>query len=106
MTKEELKISLFNARDMLEALSSPIRQEIILILINSNKPLRIGDFKVNKCIKRPTMSHHVKLLCKAKILSYNKVGTKNYYYLNPDINIINECQNVFSYLKEDKSCLR
>ncbi len=100
MTKEELKKSLCEVRGMLEALSSPIRQEIILILINSDKPLRIGEIKVNKCIKRPTMSHHVKILCKAKILSYNKVGTKNYYYFNPNLNKINECQNVFSYLKE------
>lgn len=101
MTREEFKQSLFYARDMLEALASPIRQEIILALINSDKPLRIGELKINKCIQRPTMSHHVKMLCKAGILSYDKIGTKNYYYINPDVNKIKECERVFSFFKQE-----
>ncbi|MDE6660551.1 MAG: helix-turn-helix domain-containing protein, partial [Anaeroplasmataceae bacterium] len=74
MNKEELselKKNLNRAGDIMEALSSKIRQEIVLELAKVYpKGLRIGEIKQKKCITRPTMSFHMKLLCKAELIKY------------------------------------
>ena len=103
MNKDEIQAledSFAETGIILEALSSKIRQDIILELVKCYpRGLRIGEINKKKCITRPTMSHHMKLLCKANLIGYNKMGTKNYYYLNVDAEKISKLSELFEKLK-------
>ena len=71
----------------LEAMASNVRQDIIVELAEIYpKGKRIKEFQIKKCLTRPTMSHHLKLLYKAGIVSYRTEGTKNYYFLSIEPN--------------------
>ncbi|MDE6656757.1 MAG: helix-turn-helix domain-containing protein [Anaeroplasmataceae bacterium] len=97
----ELKNNLYQTKDILEALSSKVRQDILLELAAIYpKGLRIGEIKLRKCITRPTMSFHMKLLCKAELIRYYKEGTKNFYYLAIPSKKLEELQGLCIKLKE------
>ncbi|MDE6241097.1 MAG: helix-turn-helix domain-containing protein [Anaeroplasmataceae bacterium] len=102
MNKEELselKKNFDTAEAILEALSSKIRRDIILELAKVYpRGLRIGEIKQKKCITRPTMSFHMKLLCKAELIKYYKDGTKNYYYLAIHPDRLKDIESLFSKL--------
>lgn len=86
---------------MLEALSSSVRQDILLQLARaSSKGLRISEIRMKRCITRPTLSHHFKILLKANIIKYNKEGTKNYYYLSIKPRMIDDCIELLEELKK------
>ena len=96
----ELRNQMYQSEKILEALSSRVRQDILLELAKVYpKGLRIGEIKMKKCITRPTMSHHMKLLCKAELLKYYKEGTKNYYYLAISPNGLEETKELFIKLQ-------
>lgn len=103
MTKEEiysLEENFSETGSILEALSSRIRQDIILELAKCYpEGLRICEINKKKCITRPTMSHHMKMLCKAHLICYYKKGTKNYYYLKIDSDKISKLLNLFQIMK-------
>ena len=81
--KNNLKESFLQSSKILEALSSKVRQDIIIELASVYpNGLRINEIHLKKCITRPTMSFHMKLLVRAELVQYKKVGTKNYYYLS------------------------
>lgn len=97
---KELKKDFYEAGPIMEALASEVRRSIIIELAsNYPKGIRIGDIKLKRCITRPTMSHHIKLLCKAKLLKYEKKGTKNYYYLAVSKEKLEKVASVISKLK-------
>lgn len=103
MSKEEicsLEETFSETGSILEALSSKIRQDIILELAKCYpQGLRICEINKRKCITRPTMSHHMKMLCKAHLIGYDKKGTKNFYYLNIDADKISKLLDLFQKLK-------
>ncbi|MDE6406981.1 MAG: winged helix-turn-helix domain-containing protein [Anaeroplasmataceae bacterium] len=95
----ELKKNFDTTETILEALSSKVRRDIILELAKVYpKGLRICEIKQKKCITRPTMSFHMKLLCKAELIKFYKDGTKNYYYLAIHPERLTEIENLFSKL--------
>ncbi len=97
---EELKKHFEASKLFFEAIASEVRLAIIYQLLEKgSKGMRICEIKNRKCITRPTLSHHFKLLVKAKIISYYKEGTKNYYYLNVDQNMIDSCIQFLNTLK-------
>ncbi|MCM1130510.1 MAG: winged helix-turn-helix domain-containing protein [Roseburia sp.] len=96
----QLRNEMYQSQKILEALSSRIRQDILLELAKVYPTgLRIGEVKMKKCITRPTMSHHLKLLCKAGLIKYYKEGTKNYYYLATTINSLEKIKELFMKLQ-------
>ncbi|MDE7106225.1 MAG: winged helix-turn-helix domain-containing protein [Anaeroplasmataceae bacterium] len=103
MSEEELKelrIYFSQSLPILEALSSKIRQNILMELLTVYpNGLRIGDIKLKKCITRPTMSFHMKLLCKAGLVCYDRKGTKNYYYVSIDSLKLEELEALLASLK-------
>ncbi|MDE6584389.1 MAG: winged helix-turn-helix domain-containing protein [Anaeroplasmataceae bacterium] len=104
MSREDivaLKESFAGCSKVLDALASKVRQEIILQLASVYpNGLRVNEIKMSKCITRPTMSHHIKLLFKAGLLDCKRVGTKNYYTLSTSIAQINLIQELLDRMKE------
>lgn len=78
--KEQFK----KCRDVLSAIGDETRQLIIIALIDAEcTGIRVGEIKEKTHLSRPAVSHHLKILKESGIVNVNRIGTKNYYYLDP-----------------------
>lgn len=80
LVKEDFK----NCQKVLVAIGDETRQLIIMALMDSCcEGMRVGDIKEKTHLSRPAVSHHLKILKDAEVIGVDKVGTKNFYYLDP-----------------------
>ena len=72
------------ARPIMTVLGDEVRQEIILTLIETGGQggIRVGEIQKRSNVSRSSVSHHLKVLLDAGIISVRKSGTKNYYYID------------------------
>lgn len=69
----------------IDAIGDETRQSIILALMEGPyEGMRVGAITKKTHLSRPAVSHHLKILCEANILTLSKSGTMNFYCLNPD----------------------
>lgn len=67
------------------AIGNETRQSIIITLLeNDTVGMRVGEITQKTHLSRPAVSHHLKVLKDANIISIRKKGTKNYYYIDID----------------------
>ena len=69
--------------ELLRALSDKTRQEIIMVFADK-KEARVTDIAKKFTLSRPTISHHLNLMKRAKILKSRKEGKEIYYSINKD----------------------
>ncbi|MEK4259384.1 MULTISPECIES: ArsR/SmtB family transcription factor [unclassified Paenibacillus] len=69
---------------VLTAIGYETRQAILLALIQGQQVpgMRVGEIKEKTHLSRPAVSHHLKILKDAQIISVHKEGTINYYRLD------------------------
>ncbi len=84
---------------MLNALSDATRQEILKV-ITSQKEICVNDIAGNFNLSRPTISHHLNLMRRVKLLNSRKEGKEIYYSFNKPYVI----EILESYLNELKNC--
>ena len=72
------------ACSIMTVLGDEVRQEIFLILIQTGGRggIRVGDIQKMGHISRSAVSHHLKIMLDAGIISRRREGTKNYYYMD------------------------
>jgi ArsR family transcriptional regulator, arsenate/arsenite/antimonite-responsive transcriptional repressor len=92
-TNEQLDVIL----DMLNALNDKTRQNIIM-LFQFQKEYCANDIASKFKLSRPTISHHLNLMKRSKILNARKDGKEIYYSLNKDY-IINNLESVLACMK-------
>ena len=63
---------------LFNALGDPIRQQLIMLMMEGERK-SVAELAASTDLSRPTVSHHLKVLKEAHILSTQKVGTKIYY---------------------------
>ncbi|WP_101519225.1 ArsR/SmtB family transcription factor [Spiroplasma melliferum] len=68
------------------AIDDKKRQTIIICLLEENDcvGIQVEELIAATGFSRPAISHHLKILKQAKIVSFHAVGTKNFYYLYND----------------------
>ncbi len=66
---------------MLRALSDETRQRIIA-LFSRHKELCVSDIAENFSLSRPTISHHLNLMKRSRLLNARKEGKEIYYSFN------------------------
>lgn len=73
-----------NSLKVLNAVGDETRQAILLSLLQGpqNPGMRVGEIRVKTHLSRPSVSHHLKILKEAEIISVRKEGTRNYYRLD------------------------
>ncbi len=81
-----------------KCLSAPIRREILSLL--SDKEMSASEISDNFPVSKPTMSHHLKLLKDAGLISVRRDGNTLYYRLSTSV-VEDIYRYVFS-LKEKK----
>jgi DNA-binding transcriptional ArsR family regulator len=87
--KEFMKLStdFKECRDVLVALGDENRLHILYQMMITADPMgmRVGDIVRLSSLSRPAVSHHMKILKDAGVINVRREGTKNYYYLDPDM---------------------
>lgn len=69
--------------ELLNALNDQTRQKIIMIFM-VQKEYCVNDIAMQFDLSRPTISHHLNLMKRAKILSARKEGKEIYFSFNKD----------------------
>jgi len=87
---------------VLTAIGDETRQAILMILIQGQQHpgMRVGEIREKTHLSRPSVSHHLRILKEAEIVSVRKEGTINYYRLDVQSklsllkNLVREIDNV------------
>ncbi|MGO4548435.1 ArsR/SmtB family transcription factor [Paenibacillus sp. 2TAB23] len=66
---------------VLIAIGNETRQAILITLAQGSG-MRVGEISMNTHLSRPALSHHLKILKDAGIVSVHKEGTKNFYRID------------------------
>jgi ArsR family transcriptional regulator len=69
---------------LLQAIADPVRLSIVRQLASSPDAVCACDFTECCTVSQPTVSHHLKVLREAGIVSTRRQGTYIYYTLAPD----------------------
>ena len=67
--------------ELFRAFADKTRQEIIMVFA-TNKEICVNDIAKNFTLSRPTISHHLNLMKRAKVLNTRKDGKEVYYSIN------------------------
>ena len=65
------------------AMGDPMRQKIILLLATTEE-MNVSALTGALPLSRPTISHHLKILRQAGLVSVRKAGNESYYALSED----------------------
>ena len=101
----ELKTYFSRGRRSISAIGDETRQSILLALMEGPiDGMRVGEIREHTYLSRPAVSHHLKVLCEANILTLRKSGTMNFYCLNPDkaeiTNLLKLCQGILDVMEK------
>lgn len=93
---------LSECKDMLIALGDENRLYMILQMLQlaNERGVRVGEITANTHLSRPAVSHHLKILKDSKLLKVRKVGTKNYYYFDMDMESFDKLISALVHAKE------
>ncbi len=69
--------------ELLRALSDETRQKIIRLFF-SQREVCVNDIAAHFTLSRPTISHHLNLMKRAKLLNARKEGKEVYYSVNKE----------------------
>ena len=84
-----------NCKNAFLALGDETRQSIIVALLESDTiGMRVGEITKKTYLSRPAVSHHLKILKEANIISMYKKGTMNFYYISTNQTIWKEIKNL------------
>ena len=100
---EELKkisAEFAECQDVLEAIGDATRQTIMMALIEvgCNEGMRVGEITEKTHLSRPAVSYHLRVLKEADIVTVNKVGTMNFYSINPENTSLKLLQNLMNHM--------
>lgn len=84
-----------------EMLRDPRRQEILILLFD-NKDLTVNEVAKKMTLSRPTVSHHLKLLLQAGLVTVTQKGKERYYDVSFD-QAITILESLLASLKKDVS---
>ena len=82
----ELKEDFKKNQDLLRAVGDTTRQSIILALFETTctTGMRVGEITKRTHLSRPAVSHHLKILKEAGVVTMRKEGTMNFYAMDLD----------------------
>jgi len=79
-----IKQDFMDCQNVLLAIGDETRQAILFVLMGTDcqSGLRVGEITEQTHLSRPAVSHHLKILRDAGVISMREEGTKNFYYIN------------------------
>lgn len=88
-------------QQVLLALGDENRQHLILEMMRMGQcgGVRVGAITEQINLSRPAVSHHIKILRGAGILKLRKKGTKNYYYFDADVEVMDRLIEMLTHAR-------
>jgi ArsR family transcriptional regulator, arsenate/arsenite/antimonite-responsive transcriptional repressor len=83
VTIKQLSKTLTKCGPVFQALGEPARQKIVLLLADVEE-MNVGDIAAKMDLSRPAISHHLKVLKQAQLVTVRRDGTENFYALQVD----------------------
>lgn len=76
--REKIRYLFAQNLPLFSALGDPVRQQLILFMLDGSRQ-SVAELASQTELSRPTISHHLKILKDAHLITSQKVGTKVYY---------------------------
>ena len=95
----DMPIEFKNTADIFIALGDEHRQRILLAFEKGEK-LNILQIVSTTTLSRTAVTHHLKTLHSAKVLSSEKIGKEVYFWINRSV-VMGALQSVLSYIQEE-----
>lgn len=89
-----------SCRPAFTALGDENRQHIVLALMQSCGGMRVGELTKQTHLSRPAVSHHLKVLKDAGMVSVYKKGTMNFYHIDANESQWGQLTLLFSQVDE------
>lgn len=88
-------------RKILQALGDKNRQHLILEMMQMNEcsGVRVGAITAKPNLSRPAVSHHLQILKNAGLIQMRREGTRNYYYLDADSDVMHHLLQMLMHAK-------
>ncbi len=84
--RQALAVGFKECQGIIGALGDETRQQILVALLEAERcGLRVGEITALTHLSRPAVSHHLKILRDARIITLRRTGTMNFYHIAPDI---------------------
>lgn len=84
-SRKVLAERLLACQKLILAMGDETRQRIVLALLECEEPgLRVGEITRRTFLSRPAVSHHLKILKDAGVVTMRRAGTRNYYFMSAD----------------------
>jgi ArsR family transcriptional regulator, arsenate/arsenite/antimonite-responsive transcriptional repressor len=80
LTLEDVKESFRACTELFHAMGDPFRQDIVLLLA-ARERLNVNEITEHIALSRPAVSHHLKVLLQAKMVTVERVSRENFYSL-------------------------
>jgi ArsR family transcriptional regulator, arsenate/arsenite/antimonite-responsive transcriptional repressor len=74
--------------EFFHAMGDPFRQDIVLLLATRER-LNVNEITEHIALSRPAVSHHLKVLLLAKLVTVERVSRENFYSLSMEKSLIN-----------------
>lgn len=82
ITRDEALNNFVDNFDIINALADRNRQRIIILLFHHmDDGMTVTEITRQMSITQPAVSHHLKILCEANLVSFKKNGLQSFYYL-------------------------
>lgn len=80
-TIDRIREDILSSQKVLQAIGDETRQHIILALMEApcGIGMRVGEITERTHLSRPAVSHHLRVLKEAQVISMRKEGTMNFY---------------------------
>jgi ArsR family transcriptional regulator, arsenate/arsenite/antimonite-responsive transcriptional repressor len=83
ITLEDVLVSFRACAPVFNALGDKYRQDIVMLLAQ-NERLNVGQITERMPLSRPAISHHLKVLLQAELITLERVSRENFYSLALD----------------------
>jgi len=97
--KQTVLDELRSATDILKALAEPVRQDILMMFM-LHKRLNVSQVVERSELSRPAISHHLKVLKQAGIVTSRKEATEVYYSLAEQDSVVSKLRRLLAAVTE------
>lgn len=87
-------------RKTFAAVGDETRQHILIVLMENYGGMRVGDITARTNLSRPAVSHHLKILKEAGIVTLFKRGTMNFYHMDTNLAGWSQVADLMANVKE------
>lgn len=96
--KDDFMLHYQKARPIMTIMGDEVRQQIVMTLVETGGTggVRVGEIQKLSNVSRSAVSHHLKVLLDAGIITMRREGTKNYYYIDANSSSIKDMINFWA----------